>query len=351
MRRYGRPVGWRNESYRHYLAAKGITTKRYLKDKVRKSDPTKLSESALSMIKAKTQLASEAPREKELTLDNIQPEDFMVNGEIDWGAFYGAFNKLNDEKAAFKLKKDKEKQEKALDIVAERQLAEQQEARRLTPEQIAAAQMQEDEYQARRENERRDRAQRLSEEVSGLEEQRKEASRELQRKAASEGQKKRREKELAEKVRLNFLKYMIDAKISDAPESWKISYSSEQPKSTKKIKQKRFGVPEEVQDTLVDGTWEDDKYSIVLDFADDYNAGFEFDSDSGHWYHPKTKEWWDPVAGKKYKGGPREQKYKKEEPVQVKKRAEKKVVVQDEAPAYVEPQEDATFKGDWYDSL
>ena len=25
-----RPVGWRNDSYRHYLAAKGVTTKRYL---------------------------------------------------------------------------------------------------------------------------------------------------------------------------------------------------------------------------------------------------------------------------------------------------------------------------------
>ena len=29
MRRYGKPKGWRHESHRHYLAAKGVKTKRY----------------------------------------------------------------------------------------------------------------------------------------------------------------------------------------------------------------------------------------------------------------------------------------------------------------------------------
>ena len=30
MRYSSKPVGWRNESHRHYLAAKGISTKKYL---------------------------------------------------------------------------------------------------------------------------------------------------------------------------------------------------------------------------------------------------------------------------------------------------------------------------------
>lgn len=29
MKRYGKPQGWRGESHRHYLAAKGVSTKRY----------------------------------------------------------------------------------------------------------------------------------------------------------------------------------------------------------------------------------------------------------------------------------------------------------------------------------
>ena len=37
MNKYKRPVGWRNESHRHYLAAKGVKTNRYMARAVRKN--------------------------------------------------------------------------------------------------------------------------------------------------------------------------------------------------------------------------------------------------------------------------------------------------------------------------
>ena len=76
-----RPVGWKGESHRHYLAAKGISTKRYFKRSYPDDAEIQLARDELKALdilrKAREYANKEQAEEEKLILDMAYPEEIL----------------------------------------------------------------------------------------------------------------------------------------------------------------------------------------------------------------------------------------------------------------------------------
>jgi hypothetical protein len=105
MRKYQRPQGWRNESHRHYLAAKGVSTSKYLAKKkfqgfTADARPTKAELEAFSPVDSTIRRADGSvdyeAQKKEIV--KLEKEGRLVKidtapGPEDWGYNEGGSRK------------------------------------------------------------------------------------------------------------------------------------------------------------------------------------------------------------------------------------------------------------------
>ena len=94
MRYSSKPVGWRNESYRHYLAAKGISTKKYSANKylatpfdaaIAKWDKTRSEQKELAIEQAEIQdeVYGKLTPEQEAVLESVERKGYATPDESD----------------------------------------------------------------------------------------------------------------------------------------------------------------------------------------------------------------------------------------------------------------------------